>query len=138
MIEKINHIGIAVSSLEQEIPFYRDVLGLDFIGIQKVRDQKVRIAMFKVGEVHIELLEPTDPSSSIAGFLQKKGQGLHHIAFQTDDIEKEIEKVQSRDIAMIDQQPRSGAHGTRIAFMHPKSTGRVLTELCQSGGGDHE
>jgi methylmalonyl-CoA/ethylmalonyl-CoA epimerase len=131
VIQKINHIGIAVGSLEEHIPFYRDVLGLSFKGIETLPDQKVRAAMFGVGEVNIELLEPTAPDSPIAGFLDKKGEGMHHIAYQVDDIEAQIAAVTARGLQMIDVRPRAGAHGTQIAFLHPKSSGRVLTELIE-------
>lgn len=131
MIQKINHIGIAVRSLDEQIPFYRDVLGLVFKGLESVPEQKVRVAMFGVGEVNIELLEPTSPESPIAGFLEKKGEGMHHIAYQVDDLEAQIAAATARGVQMIDEKPRGGAHGTRIAFLHPKSSGKVLTELTQ-------
>lgn len=138
MISKINHIGIAVESLGKHIPFYRDVLGLEMIGEDIVPEQKVKVAMFRVGNVQIELLEPSGDDSPIAAYLEKKGEGIHHIAYETDDVAAEIETMKHNDIRMIDEQPRNGAHGTRIAFLHPKSSGRVLTELCQSGSGSHE
>jgi len=131
MISKINHIGIAVSSLEDHIPFYRDVLKLEFRGKDEVPEQKVIVAMFQVGEVQIELLEPTSPESPIAKFIEKKGEGIHHIAYQTDAIESDIREFISKNIRMIDEKPRSGAHDSKIAFLHPKSSGRVLTEICQ-------
>lgn len=132
MIQKINHIGIAVSSLDEQIPFYRDVLGLSFKGIEAVAEQKVRVAMFRIGEVTIELLEPTAPDSPIAGFLEKKGQGMHHLSYQVDDIEAQIQALTAQGVEMIDARPREGAHGTRIAFLHPRSSGKVLTELTQA------
>ncbi|MCF7740900.1 MAG: methylmalonyl-CoA epimerase [Candidatus Marinimicrobia bacterium] len=132
MISKINHIGIAVKSLEEQIPFYRDILNLKFEGTEEVPDQKVKVAMFQVGEVRIELLEPTSEKSPIARFIDKKGQGMHHIAYESNDIEKEIEQAAGKGIKMIDKEPRDGAHNTKIAFMHPRSTGKVLTEICQS------
>ena len=132
MISKINHIGIAVKSLEEQIPFYRDILNLKFEGTEEVPDQKVKVAMFQIGEVRIELLEPTSEKSPIARFIDKKGQGMHHIAYESDDIEKEIEQAAAKGIKMIDKAPRDGAHNTKIAFMHPRSTGKVLTEICQS------
>ncbi len=135
MIQKINHIGIAVKSLESHIPFYRDVLGLELIGIEEVADQQVKTAMFKVGEVQIELLEPLSAESPIARFIEKKGEGMHHIAYQSEDIQNELAQLQEKGIQLIDQQPRAGAHGTQIAFIHPKSSGRVLTEICQNTGG---
>jgi methylmalonyl-CoA/ethylmalonyl-CoA epimerase len=131
VIQRINHVGVAVASLEERIPFYRDVLGLPFKGIETVAEQKVRVAMFGVGEINIELLEPTAPDSPIAGFLEKKGEGVHHLAYEVDDIEKQIEVVTAQGVEMIDARPRNGAHGTRIAFLHPKSSGKVLTELTQ-------
>ena len=134
MINKIDHIGIAVASLENQIPFYRDVLGLEFLGTEEVADQKVKTAMFKVGNVKIELLEPTDPSSPIAAFLEKKKDGIHHIAYESDNIEEQIDDLQAKEIRMIDKEPRGGAHNTKIAFIHPKSSGRVLTEICQPRG----
>ena len=131
MIEKINHIAIAVRSLEEHIPFYRDVLNLEYRGTEVVADQKVRLAVFGVGEVQIELLEPTEPDSPISAFIEKKGEGMHHISYQVDDIEAQIAKLKSRQIRMIDDEPRSGAHGSRIAFLHPRSSAKVLTELTQ-------
>jgi len=102
MITKINHIGIAVKSLDDTIPLYRDILGLKLEHIEEIEDQKVKVAMFSVGEVHIELLEPTSPDSNIAKYLEKKGPGIHHIAFQTDDIENNIQKIQDNNLQMID------------------------------------
>ena len=134
MIHKINHIGIAVSSLKDQIPFYRDVLNLTFLGEETVSDQKVRIAMFQCGKVKIELLEPTSEDSPIASFLEKKGPGIHHIAYETDSVEKEIETLKAAGVRLIDSQPRNGAHGTKIAFVHPSSTGKILTEICEPGG----
>lgn len=133
MITKINHIGIAVTRLDDQIPFYRDILQLEFKGIEEVPDQKVRVAMFQVGDVQIELLEPTSPDSPIARFIENRGEGIHHIAYQSDDIESDIHAFLAKNIRMIDEQPRAGAHGTRIAFLHPKSSGKVLTEICQIG-----
>ncbi len=135
MIQKINHIGIAVSSLEAHIPFYRDVLGLNLSGIEEVADQKVRVAMFEVGEVHIELLEPLSDDSPIAKYIEKKGEGIHHIAYESSDIKSDLSGFTEKEIQLIDAEPRAGAHGTQIAFLHPKSSGKVLTEICQSAGG---
>lgn len=133
MLKKINHIGIAVTSLEAQIPFYRDVLGFKSLGSSEVTNQKVKVAMFEIGEVKIELLEPTSPDSPIAKFLEKKGDGIHHIAYETDGIVSEIKHMEDSDIQMLDKTPRDGAHETKIAFLHPKSSGRVLTEICQPG-----
>ena len=134
MIKKINHIGIAVATLESQIPFYKDVLGFKSLGVEEIPDQKVKVAMFEIGEVKIELLEPTSPDSPIAKFLEKKGDGIHHIAYETDGIVSEIKHMEDSEIQMLDKTARDGAHGTKIAFLHPKSSGRVLTEICQKEG----
>ena len=130
MLKKIDHIGIAVTRLSDSIPVF-EKMGLKLEGTEEVADQKVKTAFFNIGGVHIELLEPTSPDSPIAGFLEKKGQGIHHIAFESDQIEAEMEHLKTEGLEFIDRQPRDGAHQTRIAFLHPKSTARVLTEICQ-------
>lgn len=131
MIEKINHIGIAVKSLENNLPFYTQILGLELMEKEKVEDQKVEVAMIKVGNIKIELLEHTSKDSPIAKFIEKRGEGIHHIAYQSDDISKEIKNLEDNGIKMIDKKPREGAHGTKIAFIHPKSSKKVLTEICE-------
>jgi len=133
MLQKINHIGIAVQSLDATLPFYREALGMIFKGEEEVAEQMVKVAMLQVGESKIELLEPTDPASPIAKFLEKNGPGIHHIAYEVEDIEAAIAHMLAQGARMIDALPRNGAHGTRIAFVHPKSSNGVLTELCQSG-----
>lgn len=133
MLTKINHIGIAVHSIDETLPFYRDQLGMTFKGAEEVAEQMVRVAMLQVGESKIELLEPTSPDSPVAKFLEKNGPGIHHIAYEVADIETAIARLQRDGVRMIDTVPRNGAHGTRIAFVHPKSSTGVLTELCQSG-----
>jgi methylmalonyl-CoA/ethylmalonyl-CoA epimerase len=130
-VKKIDHIGIAVESLDDASVFYRDALGLESLGVEEVPSQKVRVAMFKVGESKIELLEPTSPDSPIAAFLEKKGQGIHHIAYSVSDASGAVSELLEKEVQMIDKEPRPGAGGTKIAFVHPKSSGRVLTELCQ-------
>jgi len=130
---RIDHLGIAVASLEEAGRFYRDVLGLAPDGIEEVPDQKVRVAFFQVGEVRIELIEPTAADSPIAKFLEKKGPGLHHIAYRVADLSATLAVLKAAGIQLIDESPRSGAHGMKIAFAHPKSTGGVLTEFCQQG-----
>ena len=105
MIEKINHIAVAVRSLEEQLPFYRDVLKLQYLGIETVADQKVRLAVFRVGEVHIELLEPTEPDSPISSFIEKRGEGMHHISYQVDDIEDQIAELKQKEVRMIDLPP---------------------------------
>lgn len=133
MLTKINHIGIAVKSLDDTIPFYRDNLGMAFAGIEEVAEQKVRVAMLQVGESKIELLEPTSEDSPVAKFIEKNGAGIHHIAYEVDDVEAAIVRLLADGTRMIDEKPRHGAHGTRIAFIHPKASNGVLTELCQVG-----
>ncbi len=133
MIKKIDHIAIAVSNLNEEIARYRDVLGLEFLGTEKVEEQKVTVAFFKVGDVHIELLEPLSSDSPISAFIEKKGGGLHHLALEVDDIQATIQDMQKKEVRMIDREPRTGAHNARIAFAHPKSFSGVLYELQQKG-----
>lgn len=133
MLSKINHIGIAVRSLDESLPFYRDNLALPFHGIEEVADQKVRVAMLGIGESKIELLEPTSEESPVARFLEKNGPGMHHVAYEVDDIMAAIACLKERGVRMIDDAPRNGAHGSLIAFIHPKSSCSVLTELCQCG-----
>lgn len=131
MIEKISHIGIAVESLDEQIPYYRDILGLKFSGTEVVNDQKVRVAFFEVGDTRIELLEATDEESPIAKFIAKKGQGVHHMAYQVNDCQLAINKMDEVGMRLIDNEPRLGAGGHRIAFLHPKSTFGILTELTE-------
>lgn len=129
--KKISHIGIAVTSLEAAIPLYRDVLGMEFEGTEEVAEQKVKVAFFIAGESRIELLEATTPDSPVAKFLEKNGEGIHHLAYEVDDVKAAIAALQAQGVRLIDNEPRRGAHGTSIAFLHPKATGGVLTELCQ-------
>lgn len=132
MLSKINHIGIAVRSLDETLPFYQNILNMTFVGIETVEEQKVRVAMLQVGESKIELLEPTSEDSPVAKFIEKNGIGVHHVAYEVADIEAVIAKMLSEGARMIDEKPRNGAHGSRIAFIHPKSSHGVLTELCQT------
>jgi len=129
-VSKIEHIGIAVTSLESAIPYYETLLGTKCYSIEEVVDQKVKTAFFKVGETKIELLESTDPEGPIGKFLEKKGQGIHHIAFAVDNVNEALADVESSGIQLIDKQARKGAEGLSIGFLHPKSTFGVLTELC--------
>lgn len=133
MPRKISHIGIAVSSIEEAAPFYRDVLGMEYEGAETVAEQKVKVAFFAVGESRIELLEATSPDSPVAKFLEKNGPGVHHIAYEVADLEQRLAQLKSAGVRLIDESPRLGAHHTRIAFLHPKTSGGVLTELCQPG-----
>lgn len=132
MTKKINHIGIAVKNLENAIPFYRDQLGMQFEGTEEVAEQRVRVAFLKIGESRIELLEPTTTDSPVAKFLEKNGEGIHHLAYEVEDIEQVLADFREKGVRLIDEQPRVGAHNSRIAFLHPKSSGGVLTEVCQS------
>ena len=133
MTNKINHIGIAVKSLDAAIPFYRDQLGMRFEGTEEVAEQKVRVAFLQVGESRIELLEPTSPDSPVAKFLEKNGEGIHHMAYEVEDITAALARMKEQGVRLIDESPRNGAHGSLIAFLHPKATGGVLTEICQPG-----
>jgi methylmalonyl-CoA/ethylmalonyl-CoA epimerase len=130
-VQSLNHIGIAVRSLANQQSFYGDTLGAEFEGIEEVPSQKVRVAFYKINDVRLELLEPTDPESPIAKFIEKRGEGLHHMAFTVDDLPARIAELQNEGLRMIDETPRPGAHHTQIAFIHPKSSCGVLTELCQ-------
>lgn len=133
--EAINHIGIAVKSIEAHRPYYEQVLGAVFEGIEEVADQKVKVGFFLVGpkghEVRLELLEPTSPDSTIATFIEKRGEGLNHVAYTVKNIQQRLDDLKENGIRLIDEKPRGGAHHTQIAFLHPKSTGGVLTELCE-------
>jgi len=129
MIRKIGHIGIAVRSLDEGIPLYRDVFGLEFHGIEEVAEQKVRVAMFDAGGVHIELLEPTSEDSPIAKFLEKNGPGMHHLCYEVEDVDDALKEIGEKGVRLIDEVSRGGAGGSRVGFLHPKATGGVLTEL---------
>ncbi|MDP0500150.1 MAG: methylmalonyl-CoA epimerase [Verrucomicrobiota bacterium JB022] len=130
MITQIDHIGIAVKNLDEVVAYYEQTLGLHCEGKEEVASQKVRTAFFHVGEVHIELLEPTDPESPIAKFLESRGEGIHHIAFGTDDITGQLAHAKSSGARLIHEVPFEGAANKLVAFLHPKSTHGVLTELC--------
>ena len=134
-IQKIDHLGIAVRRIDDDLPMYRGILGLVPGGEYVVADQKVKAAFLKVGESTLELLEPTDPESTIARFLERRGPGMHHIAYRVADIERELARLLDDGVALLDRTPRVGAGEALIAFLHPKATGGVLTELVQR---DHE
>ncbi|MDD4491374.1 MAG: methylmalonyl-CoA epimerase, partial [Bacteroidales bacterium] len=128
-LSHIEHIGIAVKSLETAIPFYEEMLGLKCYSVEEVADQKVKTAFFKIGQTKIELLESTDPEGAIGKFIENKGEGIHHIAFATEDgVQKSLDELAEKGIRLIDKAPRNGAEGLRIGFLHPKSTLGVLTE----------
>lgn len=131
MFKKVDHIGIAVKSIEDALGLFRDAMGLELEHVEEVADQKVRIAFLPVGETHVELLEPTSPDSNVAKFLEAKGEGIHHIAFSVEDIDAALAALRDKDIPLIDKEPRIGGGNKKIAFIHPKGTHRVLIELCQ-------
>ena len=130
-ISHIEHLGIAVKSLDEAIPFWEKQLGLKCYAIEEVKEQKVRTAFFKVGQSKIELLESTDPEGPIGKFIEKKGEGIHHLAFAVDGLQASLDEVAGKGVQLIDQSPRKGAEGLDIAFLHPKSTGGILMELCE-------
>ncbi len=133
MVHKIDHLGIAVRSIAQARKFYENVLGLSCERMEEVESQKVRTAFFTVGETHIELLESTGPDSPIARFLEKHGEGIHHIGYLSDNIEQELDNARENGCQLINDEPVAGAGGKRIAFLHPNSTHGVLTEICSKG-----
>jgi methylmalonyl-CoA/ethylmalonyl-CoA epimerase len=126
----IEHIGIAVVNLEEARKYYEEVLGLECYAIEEVADQKVKTAFFRLGEIKIELLESTDPEGPVGKFIEKRGQGIHHIAFAMPDVGKALEEAEKKGVQLIDKSPRKGAEGLNIGFLHPKSTFGVLTEFC--------
>ena len=130
-ITHIEHIGIAVKSIEEQLPYYENILGLKCYNIETVEDQKVKTAFFKVGQTKIELLEATSEDSTIAKFIEKRGEGVHHIAYATNNLDEALKEAESKGVRLIDKVGRPGAEGLTIAFLHPKSTGSVLTELCE-------
>lgn len=136
MIQRIDHLGIAVKSLAQAIPFYESTYGLKCERREEVASQKVRIAFFKVGEVYLELLEPTSPDSPIAKFLETRGEGIHHVAFHTDDVVSQLAQAAQAGCKLIHEKPFEGGAGKSVAFLHPKSTLGVLTEFCSHAGCD--
>ena len=131
-ISHIEHLGIAVKSLEQAIPYYENVLGLKCYSIEEVADQKVKTAFFKVGQTKLELLEPTSEDIAVAKFIEKRGEGIHHLAFAVEDgVANALAEVEAKEVKLIDKAPRKGAEGLNIAFLHPKSTVGTLIELCE-------
>jgi len=127
----IEHIGIAVKNLDEAIKYYENILGLKCYSIEEVADQKVKTAFFRVGETKIELLESTSPDGPIGKYIEKKGEGIHHIAFHTKNLQQALNEVADKGVRLIDSEPRKGAEGLDIGFLHPKFTGSVLTELCE-------
>ncbi|PMC39533.1 methylmalonyl-CoA epimerase [Bacillus sp. UMB0899] len=135
MVKKIDHIGIAVYSIEEALPFYKDVLRLKYIGTEEVHSQQVKVAFLSAEETKIELLEPMSSESPIANFLQKKGEGIHHIAFGVNDLSSRLVELKTNGIPLIDEVPRMGAANFQIAFLHPKAAKNVLVELCEKNDG---
>ena len=129
-LSHIEHIGIAVKSLDEARKYYEDVLGLECYAIETVEDQKVRTAFYKLGDTKLELLEPTDPEGPIGKYIEKKGEGVHHIAFATDDPDAALKEAEDKGVRLIDKESRKGAEDMDIGFLHPKSTHGVLTEFC--------
>lgn len=129
-ISHIEHIGIAVNSLDEAIPFYENMLGLKCYAVEEVKDQKVKTAFFMVGQTKIELLESTDPEGPIGKFIEKKGPGIHHLAYAVDNVDESLSELEEKGVRLIDKNARKGAEGLNIGFLHPKSTLGVLTELC--------
>ncbi|MBM4176360.1 MAG: methylmalonyl-CoA epimerase [Ignavibacteria bacterium] len=130
MITHIEHIGIAVKDLNESIKFYEDFLGSKCYAVEEVSDQKVKTAFFKIGETKIELLEGTSSDSPITKFIDKRGEGIHHIAFAVDDVKSKLNELKEKNVQLIDHEPRTGAEGLQIAFIHPKAANGVLTEIC--------
>ena len=130
MITKIDHIGIAVNSIDDELKLYKDVLGLKLKDIEVLEDQKVRTAVIQVGESKIELIESTDPEGVIAKFIERRGEGLHHLAFEVSNIKEALDTMKNKGIPLIDKEPRTGVENSSIAFLHPKGT-KVLMELVE-------
>jgi len=133
MIKKIDHIAIAVADLDAEIERYKNLLGFEFLGTEVVEEQKVKVAFFNVGGVYIELTAPIADDSPISKFIEKKGAGIHHVAYEVEDIAAVISELKGKGVQMLNDEPKKGAHGARIAFAHPKSFGGVLIELKQKG-----
>jgi methylmalonyl-CoA/ethylmalonyl-CoA epimerase len=128
---KIDHLGIAVNSIEEGKQFWQDILGLDFEGVETVAEQKVTTAFFPVGESEVELLESTSPEGAVAKYIEKRGQGIQHVAFRVENIEEALAELKEKGVRLIDETPRIGAGGAKIAFLHPKATHGVLVELCE-------
>ena len=134
MIKKVDHIGIAVRSIDEALPFYTETLKLEFLGLEEVDSQGVKVAFIKAGETKLELLEPTSEESPIAKFIEKRGEGLHHVALGVDSIQERINEMKEQGIRMLQDEPKLGAGGAHVAFMHPKSAGGILYEFCEKKG----
>jgi methylmalonyl-CoA/ethylmalonyl-CoA epimerase len=131
MIKNLDHIAVAVHNVEEAARFYQDILGLDLKNVEVVQEQKTKVGFFSIGETNIELVEPATEDSPLVKFLETRGPGIHHLCFEVDDIDQEIKALIEKGALLIDKEPRPGAHGTRVAFLHPKRTGGVLIELSE-------
>ncbi len=131
MIRKIDHIAIAVRDIDEAAEFFAETLGLTLGGIEEVAEQKTKVAFIQIGEVRIELVQPMVPDSPVGKFIDKRGEGIHHIALSTDAVEDDLKALADKGVRLIDKKPKTGAHGAKIAFLHPKSSHGVLTELCE-------
>jgi methylmalonyl-CoA/ethylmalonyl-CoA epimerase len=131
MIKRINHIAVAVNNIEEAAKFYQTILGLTLSGVEIVTAQKTKVGFFKIGESNIELVQPAEPDSPLVKYLETRGQGIHHICFEVDNVEAEVKAFLEKGATMVDQKPRPGAHNTKVAFVHPKSSSGVLIELCE-------
>jgi methylmalonyl-CoA/ethylmalonyl-CoA epimerase len=134
MIKKVDHIGIAVKSLDQTLPFYTEELKMPLLGIEIVESEKVKVAFLDAGGTHIELLEPTSPESAIAKYIEKRGEGIHHIALGVNSIQDRLNELREKGIRLIQEEAKMGAGGSKVAFLHPKSASGVLYELCEKKG----
>jgi methylmalonyl-CoA/ethylmalonyl-CoA epimerase len=131
MIKKIHHIAIAVKDVEKAAKFYEKILGLKLGGVEEVAGMDVKVGFIQVGETRIELVQPLDPASGVAKFIEKKGEGIHHICYEVENAADALETFKEKGVKLIDETPRTGAHHTKVGFVHPKSTGGVLTEICE-------
>ncbi|SER78755.1 methylmalonyl-CoA epimerase [Psychrobacillus sp. OK032] len=134
-MEKVDHIGIAVKSIEESLPYYTETLGLKLLNIEEVASEKVRVAFIDSGNVKLELLEPIDESSAVHSFIEKKGEGIHHVAFGVTNIQERLNELKEKGVKLIQETPKVGAGGAQVAFIHPKASGGVLYELCDKSGG---
>ncbi|KAB2338438.1 methylmalonyl-CoA epimerase [Cytobacillus depressus] len=134
MIKKVDHIGIAVRSLDEALPFYTDILKLPLLGVEEVESEQLKVAFLQIGETKLELLEPISSESAVAKFIEKRGEGLHHVALGVSSIQDRINEMKEKGITMLNDVPKRGAGGAEVAFMHPKSTGKVLYEFCERKG----
>lgn len=137
MLNAIDHVGVAVEDIEAALPYYTEVLGLPLVHRETVEEQGVHAALLDVGDGHIELVAPIGPESGVAKFLERRGAGLHHVAYRVEDVEATLGELKAAGTRLIDEQPRTGIRGSRVAFVHPAATGGVLTEIVQPAEGSH-